>query len=558
VLVFAALNKILTSMGYERRRKRRRLVLIFGVIFTWLSFVSFLSTQNFLNNFSVLPPRISVVFLPPLLAAIIMGKSRAFRGFLTYAPQRWLLLVNIFRAGIGILFYALYRNHVIPIQMTFLGKNLDVYIGVSALLLSFVPITNRYSKLLLVIWNVLGLTSLVTLVVLATLSAPFPFHFFNEPEQNTMIAYFPFVLMPGFVIPFYTAIHLFSLNKCLSRLIDEGKNLNDNTLRYIGIPTLTILVNSILNYGSGGRVTINFVFFFLISMLYVFLLWEGDRLIINYIRLKYPEYLQTVKRVLFQMVAIVVFTTITVISIDYFLSVYVFHRFPSALNNTKDVFIGMIVSTIMLIIYESIYFFTKWKDNMLQLEEIKRSQIQNLFNSLKNRVNPHFLFNSLSSLSSLLKEDQRESSRFVQELSNVYRYILQSNENELSFLKSELKFLSSYHYILSIRYQGKIDLRVNVAEQQMMLRIPTLILQVMIENAIYHNTVSEENPLILTVASHSDTAIIVSNNLNLKRNVIDIGGAGLSAIRQRYALHGIDIETKIDNNQFMIIAPLFS
>jgi LytS/YehU family sensor histidine kinase len=135
---------------------------------------------------------------------------------------------------------------------------------------------------------------------------------------------------------------------------------------------------------------------------------------------------------------------------------------------------------------------------------------------LKSQVNQHFLFNSLNSLSSLIEEDEDKAEEFLDEMSKVYRYMLRMDDEQLVTLDAELKFIHSYRHLLKARYGKGLELDVNTSEHDLDKLLPPLTLQVIVENAFSHNAVSKDSPLIITISSHGDNIIKVSNNVQPK------------------------------------------
>lgn len=505
----------------------------------WLLFVSYLSTLHFLDQFSELPPRMAVVVLPPMILLIMAVNNKETDRLLELVKPQWLIFIQSYRFFISILFYMLFLNHIIPVHMTFAGKNFDILIGITAPIIGFLCLRKKLPNWLLTTWHLGGIVMLFNLVITAVLSAPFPFKLFHEQETNTMIAHFPFVLMPGFLIPAGIALHVFGLKQSLKELIKQSKKLNDKRLRYAGVSIAAVVIAFIM-YMEFHAFSPDFVFGFLFAFGFTLLLWYGDRLIITKIRGMYPEYHQTFRRVVFQLLVIAIFTITTVLLIDSFLYVYVFHRMPSAGILLTDAAIGKIISCIMLIIYESIYFFSSWKQNIREVEHLKSLQVQNKLDILKNRLNPHFLFNSLSSLTSLIENDEKTAVDFVQKLSDVYRYILQSNESEFNSLHLELDFIEKYFYLLKIRFSKSLNYEIDIDESHFNKRIPQLSLQLLIDNAIKHNIISASKPLMIRLTTEHNGRLGVTNNMQPKDQVLKTGNFSLQDLSRRYQVMGVD------------------
>ena len=180
----------------------------------------------------------------------------------------------------------------------------------------------------------------------------------------------------------------------------------------------------------------------------------------------------------------------------------------------------------------------------LNYKHAKRAEHQNAlmqkellvskYEALKNQVNPHFLFNSFSVLSSLIHQDQAKASDFLDELSKLYRYMLDNRDNEMVSLKKEVDFMSSYIYLLKARHEEGIDIKIDLSLDQDTYFIPTLSLQMLIENAIKHNRFSKDNPMTVRIFNEGDDYLVVENELRAKNSEVQSTKVGLENIRNRY------------------------
>ncbi|MBL7796742.1 MAG: histidine kinase [Saprospiraceae bacterium] len=170
-------------------------------------------------------------------------------------------------------------------------------------------------------------------------------------------------------------------------------------------------------------------------------------------------------------------------------------------------------------------------------DELEKQQLLNEIALLRTQVNPHFLFNSLSILSSLVHVDANLSEQFIEQLSRSYRYILEQKEQSLVSLRTELEFIRSYAFLLKIRFDNKFDLVVTLPETLLdSCKIAPLTLQLLVENAVKHNRMSEKEPLVVTVSVENDDALLVKNRLQPRTTAAISTGVGLQNIADRYAL----------------------
>lgn len=173
---------------------------------------------------------------------------------------------------------------------------------------------------------------------------------------------------------------------------------------------------------------------------------------------------------------------------------------------------------------------------LAEREEREKGVAQAQFESLKNQVNPHFLFNSLNVLSSLVHIDPDLSEQFIDQLARSYRYLLEQKDKELVPLKTEIDFVHAFTFLLKIRFEEKLKIHIDLAPETLNYYVAPLTLQLLIENAVKHNIISSETPLVIDIFNDSDTYLVVSNNLQLRENRLPSTGVGQKNIKSRYKL----------------------
>lgn len=186
----------------------------------------------------------------------------------------------------------------------------------------------------------------------------------------------------------------------------------------------------------------------------------------------------------------------------------------------------------------------------------KMSAVQMM--ALQAQLNPHFLFNSLNSLSSLIADEPARAERFVDEMSSVYRYLLRTNDQDLTTLKTELAFIDSYYHLLRTRYGAGIDLKKNIDAPFLEYKLPPLTLQLLLENAVKHNIVSADQPLVIQLTTNTDGCLTVSNTLQRKSvNRENSTQKGLLNILSKYQLLGQAIpRVEETSDSFRVVLPL--
>ncbi|MEC3906791.1 histidine kinase [Tamlana sp. 2201CG12-4] len=193
-----------------------------------------------------------------------------------------------------------------------------------------------------------------------------------------------------------------------------------------------------------------------------------------------------------------------------------------------------VVLLIIVFISRIIRFQMAHQVNLAEKELLKQQSLRNELEALKNQINPHFLFNSLNSLNSLIR-DNKQATTFVNKLSFMYRYILQSGSEDLVSLKEELQFLESYVYLIKTRYRDRFKIEINIEDDLLNEKLPTLALQLLVENAVKHSEISETNPLLVKVYS-KDSYVIVENVIRPRTTFVDSTGNGLINLDKRYQI----------------------
>ena len=188
--------------------------------------------------------------------------------------------------------------------------------------------------------------------------------------------------------------------------------------------------------------------------------------------------------------------------------------------------IGVLVGTL-------VFFYAQWQDALKKEQKLREEKLKFQYETIRNQVNPHFLFNSLNTLSSLI-DGNKIAENFIRQLSSIYRYVLENQNVETVNLESEMKFVQDYFSLQKIRNEEKVILDIHPLEMKK-YRILPVSLQILIENALKHNSATRDNPLRITI-SMEDDYIVVRNNLQKKLNIEDSPGTGLKNLSERLRL----------------------
>lgn len=337
---------------------------------------------------------------------------------------------------------------------------------------------------------------------------------------------------------------------------------DDKYLMLVGVPILSILIQFLFSKPVFNFSDItSFTFEFLESLYFTSLHWLSTRFMIVELRKKFPDFEFAQKRIFIQfslafaggIILGPVFHMIYHHLIGSFLNIISIHdhdeiKMPAVL----------LIILLMVAIYEVIYFYHQLKHSILEREAVKQAHIQSQWEGLRNQVNPHFLFNSMNTLMGIIDEDSILAKRFLKKLSKVYRYILESREDPLIPLDHEMEFIHSYVFLQQERFRGKLNVDFDISEQYGQYRIVPMSLQILFENAIKHNVISNKRPLSIEVfVQKNPDRLIIKNNLQLKTQVIDSTKLGLENLKKRYAFFTADqVQVEDTDGYFTVKIPL--
>ena len=281
------------------------------------------------------------------------------------------------------------------------------------------------------------------------------------------------------------------------------------------------------------------------------LMFFGNEYLHEYLDQKIKWTKQPIKRLIAGIVVMVLYTLTTSYLVVSF-SQQVLGLNIGAMSQTLNT--SIIITFVISALLTSRSFLFNWRQTAIDAEKFQKESTAAKFESLRSQVNPHFLFNSLNVLTNLVYEDQDKAAKFIKRLSEVYRYLLETREREIVPLEEEKKFLNAYLFLQQIRFGDKLKLRISLDEDKSM--IPPLVLQMLVENAIKHNVISEENPLEIHIFTEPDF-VVVENNVQQKTVLAeDSPGIGLENISKRYEFLTDKKVEVIKGEKFVVRLPM--
>ncbi|WP_080058022.1 sensor histidine kinase [Spirosoma aerolatum] len=357
----------------------------------------------------------------------------------------------------------------------------------------------------------------------------------------------------------------------------------------------------LITYFLVGEAYLQSLSTFLGATVFVWLLstiaFIGHDWVADAIARRYPELSQTLVRAGLLCLAFIGLST-TFLTIYTWLFIR-FRPFSSQLTyETVPAVFGFDLVAIFLLvgIYETSYSMYRWQQYQMNKEKLKKENLRGQLQGLRSQVNPHFLFNSLNSLSSLIAEEPKRAELFVDQMARVYRYMLQTNQrsgsaassgrhpnklvgptalfslqtpigdesDELASLDEELAFIDSYFHLLKTRHGDGLQLNVQVADQYRQHQLPPLTLQLLVENAVKHNVILASRPLCIDILTTDQGNLVVRNNLQKKTSrsesvKMDSTQVGLNNIQAKYELLACPVPTiETGPEYFTITLPLLT
>lgn len=334
----------------------------------------------------------------------------------------------------------------------------------------------------------------------------------------------------------------------------KPKAFTDKWILIIGIPLVGIAFPFIFGAKFSDA---NFYRWMFVSIVTSIITWTVTRYVVSFIWRMFQWEKNPVLHIVSALILIILFSLFCS-TLIYFLARWVFHWGPDYWHVMRPIRIGVfIVVAIVQLIHEAILLFFKWKQELTRAADLERENLRSKFEALKNQVNPHFLFNSMGTLSALIRTDPVKAEKYVSEFSGIYRYLLEVNSNDLVTLGEELAFIDSYVFLQQIRFGNAFDYRNLVDKKFYSSYILPLTLELLVENALKHNKVTTSSPLVIEVLVDQEKDILMVRNTFQPRNNPETTGTGLNNLQQRYeSFLGKPVRYYSDEKCFYVEIPL--
>lgn len=298
-----------------------------------------------------------------------------------------------------------------------------------------------------------------------------------------------------------------------------------------------------------------------ISFIYSFVLTAVGSSFHNYASRKYSWETQAVKRLWFGAIGSVILTVIAFGLVRWFIKVIIYNNsFEEFIENESVInyIVALVITLVISLFIHAFYFWKALQDTKIKEQKIIAGTASAKFDALKNQLDPHFLFNSLNVLTSLIEEDPKQAQRFTTALSKVYRYVLEQKNKDLVPVNEELDFARTYVKLLTMRFEDGIAFEIPETSSIPDAKIVPLSLQLLLENAVKHNVVTSSKPLRIKVFEDHGK-LVVQNNLQEKPVVKRSSGVGLRNIQQRYSiLSNREVNIIKTASDFMVELPMLT
>ncbi|WP_133272128.1 sensor histidine kinase [Hymenobacter radiodurans] len=338
--------------------------------------------------------------------------------------------------------------------------------------------------------------------------------------------------------------------------------MQDRQLLLFGVPIVSLMMLlPEANYAFQSVPA--FLVSWAISLLYTLIIWLGTRTIWQWLCRRYPQVGQTAVRLWWLATACIVYSSLATVAITVSLTMILPPALFGALSTERllvQVLVNLVPTSVVMLVYESQHFFQQWEQNVRRAEQLTQAGVQSQLEALQNQLDPHFLFNSLNTLSALIEPGNAAAQEFVEQLADVYRYVLLSREKVTVPLAEELAFVDTYVALQKVRFRDNLRVEQHIPAEALEQHVAPLSVQLLVENALKHNVVSRENPLELRLTADPATGYLtVENALRPRLAGLAPGtGTGLRNVQHRYELlHAPQpVEISTANRWFRVRLPL--
>jgi two-component system, LytTR family, sensor kinase len=310
--------------------------------------------------------------------------------------------------------------------------------------------------------------------------------------------------------------------------------IKDRWLLLIGIPLVGFIMPLIFNGFS-----ITFIFSegyrnLLMSLLNTVVIWLGIRQIVLYLWTRYPWEKYPLKHLIWEVILVFTYTMLVGLLTLIFVELTEFVILDEHMSLGMSITITLLITFFITSLHEAWFFYTQWNISLVKAESLEKENIISQYETLKSQINPHFLFNTLNTLTGLIEENPEAAVAYVGKTSDFLRSILSMRDREVISLEEEISIIDNFYHLQKERFGENLHITIDVPAESMKMNLPPLVLQMLVENAIKHNVISSEKPLHIHILATETDSVIVRNNRQQKLRKHNSNGIGLQNIRNRY------------------------
>jgi two-component system, LytTR family, sensor kinase len=315
---------------------------------------------------------------------------------------------------------------------------------------------------------------------------------------------------------------------------------DDRPFMLIGIPAVAAILPFMAKGIYGETPVEGYLIKVAVGIFFTSIYWFSGRVLCLNLRKRYPGPEHTLRRYLWYALFIVGLIVLMSFVCNHLIFAILNSNGLAPVEAKPDsvgiAFLSFVLSVTVMGIYEVAWVVQHWRESLVEAERLRRENIQSQLDILKSQVNPHFLFNSLNTLSSLVHENPDLSVEFIQKLSKTYRYVLEIKDRELISLEEEMECVHAYLFLLRIRFEDALEVEIDIPAPFLQYHVAPLSVQTLIENAIKHNVAARKRPLRIRLHIDAQERLVVVNNLQPKEQNGESTGTGLANIQARYQL----------------------
>jgi hypothetical protein len=342
--------------------------------------------------------------------------------------------------------------------------------------------------------------------------------------------------------------------------VNQYIGFDDRLLILFGIPIVTLFASLVFSRLPVEDFIENFWYYFPTGLAFTLGYWFWNRTLIIVLRRRFPDIKKTLKRNVLQLL----FAFLGYPIVGWLVHV-VLHGLLWVIHaehvNDEESLVGLLTTYMLtfmiLAIYEAVYFFKQYKKAIIDQERIQTEHVNTQLISLRNQVNPHFLFNSLNTLMSLIPSEASHAHQYLNKLSSFYRYTVSEREELLVPLSKEIDIVQLYADLIKERFGAGLELDIDLDSEMHEFTLP-MTLQLLVENAVKHNIVSKDNPLKVIIYKEAGY-IHVENNMQARITETESTGMGLKNIRERFAFVSKEpVHIHSQHGMFKVSIPLIN